>query len=62
MQNGAKPSAQAQYEMGARYVATPRDLAEFVHHDYPFQAYLGAALILSNLGQDCLSETNPYRW
>jgi hypothetical protein len=48
--------------MGARYVATPRDLAEFVHHDHPFQAYVGAALILSNLGQDCLSETNPYRW
>jgi hypothetical protein len=62
MQNGAKPSAQTQYEMGPRYLATPRDLAEFVHRDYPFQAYLCAALILSNFGLDALSETNPYKW
>lgn len=51
-----------QYETSPRYLSTPRDLAEFVHRDYPFQAYLCAALILSNFGQDALSDTNPYKW
>ncbi len=62
IENGEKSAAQMQYETGTRYLSTPRDLAEFVHRDYPFQAYLCAALILSNFGQDALSDTNPYKW
>lgn len=34
----------------ARYIATGRDLASYVHRDSPYQAYLDAALVLLGLG------------
>lgn len=33
-----------------RYIVTGRDLAEFVHHDHPYQAYIQAAFILYSMG------------
>jgi hypothetical protein len=45
-----------------RFIATPRDLAEYVHHDFSHQPYLGAALIALSWGQRALSERHPYRY
>ena len=61
LQNGVSPTAQCQYENTPRYLSTPRALSEFVHHDYTFQAYLSAALILSGYGPAALNDTNPYK-
>jgi membrane-associated phospholipid phosphatase len=62
LENGAAPSEQTQFEGSPRYLCTPRALAEYVHRDFTFQAFLSAALILSAFGQDALSDTNPYKW
>lgn len=42
-----------------RYIVTGRDLAEFVHVDHPYQAYLQAALILYNMGAPT-NKNSPY--
>jgi hypothetical protein len=62
LENGANPAVQTQFENTARYISTPRGLIEYVHRDFSFQAYLCAALIVSNFGQDALSDSNPYKW
>jgi hypothetical protein len=49
VQNGADPSADIQYDPTPRYIRNLRDLAEWVHVDALYQAYLQACLIL--LGQ-----------
>src|SRR5713226_5683299 len=52
-----------------RYIRNGRDLAEWVHYDFPYQAYLNAALILINNGPKSIlncnqfkSPNNPYRY
>lgn len=47
------------YDNDLRYIRNGRDLGEFVHQDFPFQAYLNAALILFN-NEYALDEANPY--
>lgn len=42
-----------------RYLRTPRDLANYVHFDALYEAYLNAALILLSLGAP-LDNGNPY--
>src|SRR5215813_5930311 len=49
VQNGADPSANIQYDPTPRYIRNLRDLAEWVHIDALYQAYLHACLIM--LGQ-----------
>jgi hypothetical protein len=49
VQNGADPSANIQYDPVPRYIRNLRDLAEWVHVDALYQAYLHACLIM--LGQ-----------
>jgi hypothetical protein len=49
VQNGADPSANIQYDPTPRYIRNLRDMAEWVHVDALYQAYLHACLIL--LGQ-----------
>jgi hypothetical protein len=48
VQNGANLSARENYEKkaGRRFIATPRDLATYVHYDALYEAYLNACLIL----------------
>ena len=47
VQNGAnRKDAFDRYEPEARFIATPRDLASYVHFDALYQAYLNACLIL----------------
>jgi len=49
VQNGADPAANIQYDPTPRYIRNLRDMAEWVHVDALYQAYLHACLIL--LGQ-----------
>ena len=50
VQNGADLRGGESYEPGYRFIATPRDLATYVHHDALYEAYLNACLILLGLG------------
>jgi hypothetical protein len=52
-----------------RYIRNGRDLAEYVHYDFAYQAYLAAALILINSNAKSIlncnqfkSGNNPYRY
>lgn len=49
VQNGADPSNNIQYDSTPRYIRNLRDMAQWVHVDALYQAYLHACLIL--LGQ-----------
>ena len=57
IQNGAPPAVSNNLRTVARYILRPRDLGEYVHNDYSYQAYLNAALICLSLGA---LDPNPY--
>lgn len=42
------------------FIRTPRDLAIYVHSDYPGQATVNAALLLLSYGNAALDPNNPY--
>ena len=50
IQNGAAPSSSNRFRNQARYILRPRDLGEYVHGDYSYQAYLNAALVCLSFG------------
>ena len=50
VQNGANVRGTESYGDGFRFIATPRDLATYVHYDALYEAYLNACLILLGLG------------
>ncbi len=58
VQRGAVPSAAAR-RVPARYLVTGRDLAEWVHRDFTYQAFLSAALIILAL-PETVDRANPY--
>jgi hypothetical protein len=61
-QRGAHPQSQLRFDDEPRYIASYRELVEFVHRDFSFQAFMDAALIIFSMGGDgVLSPTNPYR-
>src|SRR5262249_29007831 len=62
-QRGAAPRAQLQFDVTPRHISSLGDLAEYVHRDFSFQAFLNAALIIQRFGggDAVLSPTNPYR-
>jgi hypothetical protein len=69
IQSGLPSWREATYEKTPRYIRNGRDLAEYVHYDHPYQAYLNAALILINSGPKSIlncnqfkSDSNPYRY
>lgn len=49
VQNGADLRGRESYEPGYRFIARPRDIATYVHHDALYEAYLNACLILLGL-------------
>jgi len=49
VQNGADVRGRETYAAGYRFIATPRDLATYVHYDALYEAYLNACLILLGL-------------
>jgi hypothetical protein len=70
IQNGALPSQPPVYDPIRRYIRNGRDLAEWVHLDYPVQASLNAGLLLTRMGDVdadpkasplVFDELNPYR-
>ncbi len=68
IQAGFPPWRSAVYDPMPRYILCGRDLAEYVHYDFAYQAYLGAALILINSSAQSIlncnqfkSSSNPYR-
>ena len=67
--SGIPPWREATYDSTPRYIRNGRDLAEYVHYDFAYQAYLIAALILINTGPQTVlncnqfkSAANPYRY
>jgi hypothetical protein len=60
IQSGVPPWREAAYHEKPRYVSSGRDLAECVHYDFPYQAFLNAALILLDKGPDTILNTNPF--
>jgi hypothetical protein len=60
LQNGGAPLTTAAAD-GPYYIASGRDLAEYVHYDFSYQAFLSAALILLSYGGGALDENHPYR-
>ena len=60
-QRGAKPRSSLAFDATPRLICSARELAEYVHRDFSFQAYMNAALIMLALGKEALSPTNPYR-
>jgi hypothetical protein len=61
IQNGAIASELQWNALTPRYVRNGRDLAEYVHNDYPYQHYLNACLVLLSYGNAALDPNNPYR-
>lgn len=59
-QRGGSPSTRASLDPELRYTRTPRDLTEYVHRDFTYQAGLGAALILLTFGAEAWNPANPY--
>ena len=60
LQNGGAPLTTAAAD-GSYYIASGRDLAEYVHFDFSYQAFLSAALILLSYGGGAVDENHPYR-
>ncbi|MEZ5581841.1 MAG: hypothetical protein R3F37_02820 [Candidatus Competibacteraceae bacterium] len=61
IQRGAFPTAVLQFETTPRYIRTNRDLGQYVHVDFPFQAFFNAAQIMFGFGPEALAVENPYR-
>jgi membrane-associated phospholipid phosphatase len=60
IQNGIAPS-QALTLSAPHYARDGRDLGEYVHKDFSYQAFLNAGLILLGLGGGALGDANPYK-
>jgi hypothetical protein len=60
IQNGAA-SGRMQMDAAPHYVRNGRDLAEYVHRDFPYQHFLNAGLLLLSFGGAALDENNPYK-
>ena len=60
VQNGAPIAKTTILDATPRYLRNGRDLGEYVHLDFTYQAFLNAALILNKLGKAALNPTNPY--
>lgn len=61
VQNGSPAITAAAPDPTLRYIANGRDLAKYVHVDFSYQAFQGAALILLGHGSAALDDENPYK-
>ncbi len=61
IQNGMPPQTANKFDTTPRYIRNGRDLGEFVHRDFTYQAYLNACLILLSFGPAAIDPANPYR-
>ena len=60
IQNGRLPTRADVLDATPRYIYNGRALANWVHSDFSYQAFLNAALIALGYGRGALSSTNPY--
>ena len=61
IQKGLEPTSSTVYDTtGRHFIRNGRDLAEYVHYDYPGQAGIHAALILLSFGSDALDPACYY--
>lgn len=58
--NGGATGSMTTYEGAQRFISTPRDLAEYVHSDFPGQPFLSALLIINSYGKEAVDPANPY--
>jgi hypothetical protein len=68
IQTGVPPWRESRWEPAPRHIITGRDLAEYVHYDFLYQAFLNAGLILIDSGPYSIysttfyfAESNPYK-
>ncbi|MEE2939522.1 MAG: vanadium-dependent haloperoxidase [Planctomycetota bacterium] len=61
IQNGNVPGSPTSLPGPTRYIVTGRDLAQYVHFDFSYQAYLNAGLMLLSLGSAAFASNNPYK-
>lgn len=61
VQQGFPPWREVAFDPTPRYIRNGRDLAEYVHFDFAYQAYLNAGLILLNSGPRSLLNCNPFK-
>jgi hypothetical protein len=59
IQNGG-PANISRAKQASCYIRNNRDLAEFVHYDFSYQACLSACLMLLSYGGEALAPSNPY--
>ncbi len=59
VQRGQLPSSDVPLRRRARFITCGRDLGEYVHRDFSYQAYLNAALIALGFGAPAL-DPSPY--
>lgn len=60
VQRGQLPPSAVNLRSRPRYIINGRDLGEYVHRDFPYQAYLNAALIALGYGAAAMSLRSPY--
>jgi hypothetical protein len=60
-QDGAPATQALPFDPALRYIRSSRDLGEYVHRDFTYQAFLNAALILLGYGSAALDPGNIYR-
>jgi hypothetical protein len=60
-QDGVAPAQAVPVDPSLRYIRNNRDLGEYVHRDFTYQAFLNAALILLGYGAPALDPANIYR-
>ncbi len=60
IQRGLAPARINVLDATPRYLRNGRDLAEYVHRDYPYQAFLNACLLLLAMGAPLKGE-HPYK-
>ncbi|MFN0111511.1 MAG: vanadium-dependent haloperoxidase [Blastocatellia bacterium] len=61
IQNGTPAPFGNNFDATSRYIRNGRDLAEWDHRDFTFQAFLNAALILLSYGGAAMDDANPYK-
>ena len=61
VQNGRPPATSSAFDSELRYIRNGRDLGEYVHRDFTYQAFLNVAPILLSFGAAAMDEGNPYK-
>jgi membrane-associated phospholipid phosphatase len=61
IQRGRAPTQALTLDTTPHFMRNGRDLSEYVHRDFSYQAFLNAALMLLSLGGAVIDDNNPYK-